>query len=221
MSAEAAEMLTHVTVEATQRSLAEWYAMGGWVMHGLSFCSAATVALAAERAFRLRRSTVLEPQAKPEGRLRSIDRLSQAAEQETEHPGAYERAVVIECGRLRRNLPLLAAVAQLATMLGLLGTVLGMTSAFDLIAQTGTGDARIVASGIFEALVTTAAGLSIAVVATAAHAMLRRRVESFEIELIERTQPGDEPAGEAAATPIRGGGAAAPSAAAAAPAEAP
>ncbi|MGH0033462.1 MAG: MotA/TolQ/ExbB proton channel family protein [Myxococcota bacterium] len=191
MSADvAAELLSHVAAEARQRSVAEWYAMGGWVMHGLAFCSAATLALTAERTFALRRAAVAPRRRNDATGDSAVERLARAAQRETRSPGAYERGFVVECGRLRRNLALLAAVAQLATMLGLLGTVLGMTSAFDLISRTGTGDARVVASGIFEALVTTAAGLSIAVVATACHALLRRRVEHWEIELVERTDPG-------------------------------
>ena len=84
------------------------------------------------------------------------------------------------------RLGLLAALGNMATMMGLMGTVLGMIESFDLIAKTGTGDARVVAGGIFQALVTTAAGLMVGIFAIASHSFLRRKVESLEIELSEK-----------------------------------
>jgi biopolymer transport protein ExbB len=68
-------------------------------------------------------------------------------------------------------------------MLGLLGTVLGMISAFGTIALLGTSDARVVASGIFEALVTTAGGLLIGVAAVACHTHLVRRAERITMQI--------------------------------------
>jgi len=88
-----------------------------------------------------------------------------------------------EVARLRRGLPLLANLANIATMLGLFGTVLGMIDAFELIAAHGTGDPRIVADGIFKALVTTAAGLAIGITALGIHAMLSARVDGRVREL--------------------------------------
>ena len=96
---------------------------------------------------------------------------------------AIEVAGAHEALLLRRNLPVLSALGNIATMTGLLGTVLGMITAFDIIAQTGTGDARVVAGGIFQALVTTAAGLIVGISAVAMHSYLRRKVEILEIDL--------------------------------------
>ncbi len=118
---------------------------------------------------------------------------------------AVETAGTHEATVLRRNLPLLAAIGNMATMMGLLGTVLGMITSFDLIATTGTGDARVVAGGIFQALVTTAAGLMVGLFAIGFHSFLRRRVEVMEIDLEEKSfrlledlwvgrQAGPEPA---------------------------
>ncbi len=98
---------------------------------------------------------------------------------------AVETAGAHEATLLRRNLPMLAALANIATMMGLLGTVLGMIESFDLIAQTGTGDARVVAGGIFQALVTTAAGLIVGITAIGFHSFLRRKVEVLEGDLDE------------------------------------
>lgn len=62
-----------------------------------------------------------------------------------------------------RFLPALNSVSTISPLLGLLGTITGMITAFSSIAQSGTGDPRVVAGGISEALVTTATGLIIAI----------------------------------------------------------
>ena len=62
-----------------------------------------------------------------------------------------------------RFLPVLNTVSNVSPLLGLLGTILGMIIAFASIAESGTGDPRVVAGGISQALITTATGLIIAV----------------------------------------------------------
>lgn len=75
---------------------------------------------------------------------------------------------------LERFLPFLAIAAAAAPLLGLLGTVTGMIKTFELITIFGTGDARSLSSGISEALVTTAAGLIVAIPALVIHGALSR-----------------------------------------------
>ena len=62
-----------------------------------------------------------------------------------------------------RFLPVLNTVSNISPLLGLLGTILGMIRAFESIAASGTGDPRVVAGGISEALITTATGLIVAI----------------------------------------------------------
>lgn len=62
-----------------------------------------------------------------------------------------------------RFLPVLNTVGNISPLLGLLGTILGMIRAFESIAASGTGDPRVVAGGISEALITTATGLLVAI----------------------------------------------------------
>jgi len=230
--------LARAAEPGAERTLAEWYALGGWVMHGLVVVSVLAVAVMLERLWSLRTAAVAPPRlvralreawdARRLGRARELCESSRstlarlvrvgigALERGAEHPLDHVSAAAeAESLRLRRNLPLLAALANLATMLGLLGTVLGMISAFDLIAEVGTGDARVVARGIFEALVTTAAGLSVGIAALACHALLRRRVdrllltlESVVNELLDRPLA---PASEERRTPAQPGLVAAPS----------
>ena len=81
------------------------------------------------------------------------------------------------------KLNLLASVISISPMLGLLGTVTGMIRAFTNISKYGTGDAAIVADGIAEALLTTAAGLMIAIPVIVIYNYLNRRLEKMENEI--------------------------------------
>jgi len=76
-----------------------------------------------------------------------------------------------------RFLGILGTVGNIAPLLGLLGTILGMIVAFESIAASGTGDPRVVAGGISQALITTATGLIIAVPAIIFHRYLGHRAE--------------------------------------------
>lgn len=183
------------------RALLDWYAMGGGLMHGIAACSVLIVATILERTFALRRSATLPRRLQAEleralavgnrselkrlceGSGSALARLAARALDPEATPDSIESAGAWEAHRLMRNLPLLAALGNLSTMIGLLGTVLGMIDAFDRIALVGSGDARVVAGGIFLALITTAAGLFAAIVAVAAHAGLSRRAEDTVAEL--------------------------------------
>ena len=81
--------------------------------------------------------------------------------------------------KLSRFLPVIAITAATAPLLGLLGTVTGMINTFNLITLFGTGDARVLSSGISEALVTTEFGLVVAIPALIIHALLSRKVKSI------------------------------------------
>jgi biopolymer transport protein ExbB len=64
---------------------------------------------------------------------------------------------------LERFLNTLGTIAAITPLLGLLGTVLGMIEVFDVISAEGSGDKELLASGISKALITTAAGLTVAI----------------------------------------------------------
>ena len=81
------------------------------------------------------------------------------------------------------RLNLLASVISISPMLGLLGTVTGMIRAFTNISKYGAGDAAVVADGIAEALLTTAAGLMIAIPVIVVYNYLNRRLEKMENEI--------------------------------------
>jgi biopolymer transport protein ExbB len=84
---------------------------------------------------------------------------------------------------LRRGLPVLASVGSIAPFVGLLGTVLGIITAFQGIAQTGSGGLSSVSAGISEALIETALGLAVAIPAVLAYNYLSTRMGRYEAAL--------------------------------------
>jgi biopolymer transport protein ExbB len=76
---------------------------------------------------------------------------------------ALQDASAHELANLERGLPILATVAMISPLLGFLGTVTGMINSFEALASVGLNNPAAVAKGISEALITTAAGLSIAI----------------------------------------------------------
>lgn len=88
-----------------------------------------------------------------------------------------EEALLAQAPRLERHLGLLHVVAAVAPLLGLLGTVTGMIATFAVITRHGTGDPRLLAGGISEALVTTELGLVVAIPTLLLHAWLAARID--------------------------------------------
>ena len=93
-----------------------------------------------------------------------------------------------EVRELSRYLQALATIANIAPLLGLLGTVVGMIKAFMVIQQMGGKvNAAVLAGGIWEAMMTTALGLSVALPAMVAHSYLVSRVDNYEAQLQDGT----------------------------------
>lgn len=101
---------------------------------------------------------------------------------------AFQEASLGEEQRLSRGLRPLATIAQIAPLLGLLGTVTGMIIAFSEISQQGTGDPAALADGIGQALVTTAAGLIVAIPILIGHNFLASRVDTILLEIDRRRE---------------------------------
>jgi biopolymer transport protein ExbB len=92
--------------------------------------------------------------------------------------------VETEVRRQSRYLNALATIGNITPLLGLLGTVLGMIRAFMVIQNTGARvNASVLAGGIWEAMLTTALGLAVALPTVVAHSYLSSRVEQFESRL--------------------------------------
>jgi biopolymer transport protein ExbB len=98
---------------------------------------------------------------------------------------AIENAGAVEVSFLERGLVTLATIANVAPLLGFLGTVSGMIHAFDAIAAADQVSAKLVASGIAEALITTLAGLVVAIPMSLGHNYFVSQVDRFVIEMQE------------------------------------
>lgn len=111
--------------------------------------------------------------------LSKVDKGPAAVEKAIESSGAIEMAF------LQRGLLILATVANVAPLLGFLGTVSGMIHAFEAIAASEQVSAKIVATGISEALITTMTGLIIAIPVQAMYNYFMLRIDAFVLEMEE------------------------------------
>jgi len=84
---------------------------------------------------------------------------------------------------MKRQVRPLSAVATISPLLGLLGTVYGMIGAFQAASAAGAGKADTLATGIYEALVTTAAGLTLAIPVLICHQILIGKIDSIVDEI--------------------------------------
>jgi biopolymer transport protein ExbB len=194
-----------------------WFARGGPIMYPILACSIVGLAVFLERLAFLRRRHLL-----PERFVRGVTRAWQRGEFEVawrlcqqqnlplarilraglrkvkEGPQEVERAIEVtgshEAGVLEANLRFLGAISNIAPMLGFLGTVTGLITAFNVIAVQGTGDPKLMADGVSEALITTEFGLFVGIPALGAYHYLRGKVdrllhemEAITIELLSAT----------------------------------
>jgi biopolymer transport protein ExbB len=196
---------------------------GGWLMLPIVLSSIIAVAIILDRFLALRRSRVMPAgipaqvrqwagqhelddkhieqlrRSSPLGRvlaaaLDNRDRTRDVIKEAVEDTG---RHVVHE---LEKFLNTLGTLAGITPLLGLLGTVVGMIKVFSAIMVQGVGDPNELAGGISEALITTAAGLTVAIPSYFFYRYFRGRVRDFVLQMeqqallliqaIERGQPG-------------------------------
>jgi biopolymer transport protein ExbB len=179
---------------------------GGWMMWPIIACSVVAVAIILERLWTLQERRVIPPsvanhvwelvqqnqldvqqiqqvhQSSPIGQVfaaglayrhASRDVLKEVVEDTKQH-------VVHE---LERYLSPLGTIAAISPLLGLLGTVSGMIRSFTAITGNGVPNAGVLAAGISEALVATAAGLTVAIPALIAYRYLRGRVDGLVVKI--------------------------------------
>jgi biopolymer transport protein ExbB len=128
-----------------------------------------------------------ETSATPAGRILA-EGLRRADEGTERVIKAIENAGMIEMAKLERGLVVLATVSTVAPLLGFLGTVVGMIVAFQAIELAGEVEATTVAAGIKVALITTAAGLVIAIPVSIAHNYFVSRIDRLVIDMEESAQ---------------------------------
>jgi biopolymer transport protein ExbB len=191
--------------------IGDFFDYGGVPMYLIAACSFAALALVVERAVHIERaridlSALLRPVTtlvegnkwnealehcdrvgRPAGRVARAG-LEKRGKPRGEIREAIEDAAERELARLERGLGMIGVLGKIAPLLGLLGTVTGMIDAFRKIQSAGGGpvDQTILAGGIWQALLTTAAGLAVAIPVFIAHSLLESRVKSHAEDL-ERT----------------------------------
>ena len=179
---------------------------GGWLMAPLILCSIAAMAIIVERLWSLQPERVVPKdlvarawswvmaeelteerirtlrEGSPLGRIVAAGLASRDLERELMKESIEEvgRHVVHE---LERYLNALGTIAAIAPLLGLLGTVIGMIKVFAVVTAHGVGEPRVLAGGISEALITTAAGLTVAIPSLLFHRFLRGRVDALVVTM--------------------------------------
>jgi len=182
---------------------------GGWLMLPILICSVLALAIIIQRFYTLRRSRVI-----PDGALQAVYRQYKAGNLTSEYinslrekspleqvlaaalinrnqPRAVMKEAIEEEGRqivhgLEYFLGALATIAAISPLLGLLGTVLGMIDVFAAIVTAGVGNPGVLAGGISKALITTAAGLSVAIPTLIFHEILSSRVDQLILDMEDK-----------------------------------
>jgi biopolymer transport protein ExbB len=194
---------------STEKTLMELMLAGGWVMWALFVLSLASLAVGVERSWVLRRARspvaalasalrrTLGSGLRPGPALEAVQRVGGSAgrvlaaglrrfpRSPVQIEAAMERQALAELRRLRRGLGVLASTSVTAPLLGFLGTVTGMISSFGAMADYGTSNPALVAHGIEEALITTAAGLAVAVPVHLILGLLSSRVSRIASDIEE------------------------------------
>ena len=209
---EAADRAVVVRVETTESpSLLDMLRRGGPLMYPLYLCSLVVLAVAIERSVRLRRGRILPRETvdtvqrmtreagkpNPLALLREVEQhrnpiarvitagLRRADQPLAEMEKAIEDAGQREADAMRRSCRVLSIVASISPLLGLLGTVLGMIKAFMTVAarEEALGRTDLLAAGIYQALVTTATGLAIAIPALVLYYIFVEKVDQLVSEM--------------------------------------
>ncbi len=177
---------------------------GGWTMLPIVACSIISMAIVVERFWSLQRRRIapdnlvaqtwhwmrtggLDDKRVQELRLGSpLGRVLAAGLISRDYDREIMKESIEEVGRhvmydLGRYLNTLGTIAAISPLLGLFGTVVGMIKVFTAITAHGVGDAAVLAGGISEALITTAAGLSVAIPSLLFYRYFRGRVEGLVV----------------------------------------
>ena len=181
---------------------------GGFMMYPILFASVLMLGIAIERAYNLRRKNIINSDFLQNVRdqwdwkdiqktlrlCNSYDNvlsrilkvgLLRVGGKLDEIERAIDGAGQHEASLMNSNLRVLGAVANITPMMGLLGTVFGMIKAFNVISLSGTGNPGLVASGISEALITTAAGMVVGIPALALYHYFRGKIDRYVFEMEE------------------------------------
>jgi biopolymer transport protein ExbB len=177
---------------------------GGFVMYPLLACSLISLTFILDRSLfwirekRLADNTLVDEilelarfreyekvRARTEGAVDYVVRVLVCGLVHREYslPKAMEMAAMEEIKRMKRYLPVLDTMITAAPLLGILGTVIGIIHSFDMLGRAGIQDPQAVTSGIAQALITTAAGLLIAIFTLFPYNYFMSKVEKAAIRI--------------------------------------
>ncbi len=192
------------------RNLWDFVVKGGVIMIPIGLCSLVALTVIIERLISLRRSRVIPPafldglrkvlrdspgdtaraaaycarNGSPVANvfaagIKKLDRPIEVVEKHIEEAGEREAL------KLRKFLRALSVIASVAPLLGLLGTIFGMITAFQTVAMSGEalGKTEMLAEGIYEAMITTAAGLVVAIPVLLCYHWIASRIEGLVMEI--------------------------------------
>lgn len=183
-------------------------AAGGWLMLPIMLCSVAVIAISAERFWTLNPAKIaprhllaqvwswIKNNQIDAAKLRELKQSSQLGQilaaglSNSKHGRDVMKDSIQEAAHqvvheLERYVGILGTIAAIAPLLGLLGTVFGMIKVFTAIMVEGSGNTAVLAGGISEALITTAAGLCVAIPAMICHRFFQRRIDSVVVAMEE------------------------------------
>ena len=179
---------------------------GGWMMLPIILCSIAAMAIIGERLWYLQRHRILPPDLVPQvWKLYREQKMTASALKHlknssplgcilaaglinSHHGRKFMKETIEETGRkvihdLERYLNTLGTIAAISPLLGLLGTVFGMIDIFASLMEHGAGDPSVLAGGISVALITTAAGLTVAIPSLVFHRYFERLVDEYVVAM--------------------------------------
>ncbi|MEW8299547.1 MAG: MotA/TolQ/ExbB proton channel family protein [Candidatus Thiodiazotropha sp.] len=182
---------------------------GGWLMLPIIACSIVALGIVIERIWSLQRKRVmpeylmrqiLQLHRDDKLNLADLDKLKESSPLgrilaagliNRDHNKEVMKEAIEEVGRqvvhdLERYLNTLGTIASISPLLGLLGTVIGMIKVFSVIVTAGVGDPGVLAGGISEALITTAAGLSVAIPSLMFHRYFSGLIDRLVIAMEEQ-----------------------------------
>jgi biopolymer transport protein ExbB len=182
---------------------------GGWLMLPIIACSIVALGIVIERLWSLQRKRVMPEylmrqilQLHKDHKLKLADleklksssplgKILAAGLVNRNHNKEVMKEAIEEVGRqvvhdLERYLNTLGTIASISPLLGLLGTVIGMIKVFSVIVTAGVGDPGVLAGGISEALITTAAGLSVAIPSLMFHRYFSGLIDRLVIGMEEQ-----------------------------------
>ena len=202
-----------IALAADSSSIGKWellslFEKGGAMMYPILFSSILMVGIAIERSYNLRRKNIINSDFLKDVRsqwdwenIQKTLRLCNSYDNSLsrilkmgllrfggkldEIESAIEAGGQHEASLMNSNLRVLGAIANITPMMGLLGTVIGMIKAFNVISLSGTGNPGLVASGISEALITTAAGMLVGIPALILYHYFRGKIDRYVFEMEE------------------------------------